>query len=478
MSLYKIKIVIDNWSECRKRTVTSLRRSASILRSSHKANATAEHESAAVSLVGDLVGLGGVVLAPFSGGLSLALCGVSATTGIGSYLNKRQANNENDRIKREVENDVERAVEQDRRATVNLNELFAKFTYLERQLDIMMVDDILISIQETSITTLDINVREIEGNRLSSQLQQRSAPLSIPGLGISTQVANLNAALTSAEEVVKITRITKEVFRGTKTIRQVVSTAKSVNQISKAANSLSTARQAAALSIQASQTMARSTSAFASVAKGTDGVVKTVGAVSSATKSARIAAEVVTASGQAASAAKTVTKAVKAGTAISTATKGADTTIKTVKNIKQASNTVKTVTQVATDTEKAVRTTRVTTNAARVTRVTETATKAASISKVGLAINAVVIPLDIYNLVVASDNLNKSHEDVQRIEDQANILEQEMKSILEDVNVQIECFSELHLQLCKVYKNHRIAVIYDYLEMMHEKLSFTIPVRY
>lgn len=426
----------------------------------------------------DAIGLGGVLFAPLSGGLSLTAVGFSGLVAGGSWLTKRNANTKDENIKNEVERDIKQTIEHDKRASERLNNILQSFTFLEDQIVEKRIGDILVRLEESTVIDIDINVREIKSSALQCNLQHGNTMMSVPGLELSRQVANLNAALNSAEQVVKCTRLTKTIYRGTKTIQEVVSTAKSLNQVTQTAKSLATAKQAAVMTIQASQSMAKSTTAFACVAKGADGVVKTAGMVSSATNSVNVAANVINASGQTAFFAAKVTNVAKAGTAISTTTKGAGTTIKAVKSVKQVSTTVKTVAQVATDSDKAIRTTRITTKVAKISKVSETATKAASISKIGLAINAVVIPLDIYNLVRASENLGKSFEDVKRIRGMADSLEKEMNEITKVIEVQYESISQLHVQLCKVYKDHRIEVIYEYLLQLQTKLGFDIPLRY
>ncbi|XP_053400005.1 uncharacterized protein LOC123557672 [Mercenaria mercenaria] len=476
--MYKIKVAIEEWKATRQATISSLRHYAKVLHDSHRENAKTEHASAKTSLIGDLVGLGGVLFAPFSGGLSLAAVGVSTAAGLKSYVDKRDANNKDERIVREARRERKQAVEKDNRATEELNKISENCTYLENELKVMKIGELIISLEEKTYIDIKFNVQDIRSSFLPNQLEQRDASLFSSGLHFSKQAANLKAALTSAEQVVHCTKITTEAARRTKTIKEVVSSAKTINEISQTAKSLSTAKQAAVMSLQASQSVAKSTATFAAIAKGSDGVVKTIGTASSATNSARVALDVVTVSGQAASAAKTVTKAVRAGTAISTATKGANITIKTVRNVKEASSTVKTVTQVATDSNKAIRTTRVTTNAARVTKVSEKATKAASISKVGLVINAVVIPIDLYNLSVASENLHRSYDDVKDNENLADDLEAELENIIIKMEGTCECLHELHLQLCKVYEDHRIEKIYEYLQLMYQKLEFRVPIHY
>ncbi|XP_060598411.1 uncharacterized protein LOC132752142 isoform X2 [Ruditapes philippinarum] len=592
MSYFKIQTIANSWAECRLSTVTSLRRCADKLESSHRTNAETEHSIAKVSLTGDVVGLFGVILAPFSGGLSLGLCGVSAVTGIGTYLSKREANQNDDNVTRQVEAEVKQVLDEDEKATTTLRKLCESFTFLEEQLEIKMVGDILVAIQETSCTNLEITVGDIQKNDCAVQIQNGNN-LNTPVLNVTTQLANLNASLTSANEVIQYIETTKEVVTKTKTIKQVLSTANSINKLSKAARSLdvaelmntsgqiasaaktvtkaaktgkaiTTATKGADTTIKtvknikkASDTMktitkvaknasgqvasatktitkaAKTGGTITTATKGADTTIKTVKnikqasdtvktvthvakdatgqiasaaqtvtkaaktgrAISTATKGADTTIKTVknikkasdtmktitkvakNASGQVASATKTITKAAKTGGTITTATKGADATIKTVKNIKQASNTVKTVTKVAKDVDKVVHTSRLTTSATKVTKVTQTATKAASISKLGLIINAVVIPLDLYNLVVAAENLGKSHEDVKFIRDEADRLEHQIENIENEIKVHVETYMQLHVQLCEIYENYHYENIYEYLEVMHESLEFPLPTR-
>lgn len=461
--MYKLQTTIEDWERSRKATTTFLRSSAEELKASHKRNAEKEHACAKTSLVADCIGLTGVFLAPFSGGLSLAAVGVSSVLGLGSFLDKRDANKANEDKKRVVERKVRQIIDEDTKAFEKVKHVEKNFFFFEEKLDEMEIYDVLLRIERTEIITLDASVRNIRKDCL---LPQKNEMLPVSGLQFAKHVANLNAAMNSAEKVVKITQTTKEVFRGTRTIKQILSTAESVNKVTQTAKSLATAKQAAVMTIQASQSMAKSTAAFASVAKTADGVVKSAGVVSSAAKTTKMAVDVVTASGKAASVAKTVTNAAKAKTIVSCATKGADMTIKTVKNVKQVSHTVRSVAQVADNSGKIIKTTRITTNTARVSKISQTATTAASVSKLGLAINAVVIPFDIYNLMVASDNLHRTNEDVRQIEKLADSLEEDMKQIVTELKVKYDHIEKLHIQLCKVYKDHRIEVIYEFLQLI------------
>lgn len=482
MSYFKIQTIANSWAECRLSTVTSLRRCADKLESSHRINAETEHSIAKVSLTGDVVGLFGVILAPFSGGLSLGLCGVSAVTGIGTYLSKREANQNDDNVTRQVEAEVKQVLDEDEKATTTLRKLCESFTFLEEQLEIKMVGDILVAIQETSCTNLEVTVGDIQKNDCAVQIQNGNN-LNTPVLNVTTQLANLNASLTSANEVIQYIETTKEVVTKTKTIKQVLSTANSINKLSKAARSLDVAElmNTSGQIASAAKTVtkaAKTGKAITTATKGADTTIKTVKNIKKASDTMKTITKVAkNASGQVASATKTITKAAKTGGTITTATKGADTTIKTVKNIKQASNTVKTVTKVAKDVDKVVHTSRLTTSATKVTKVTQTATKAASISKLGLIINAVVIPLDLYNLVVAAENLGKSHEDVKFIRDEADRLEHQIENIENEIKVHVETYMQLHVQLCEIYENYHYENIYEYLEVMHESLEFPLPTR-
>lgn len=445
--MYRLKNAIEDWERSRKATVAILRRSAEELKSSYNRNANSELECAQTSLIADFIGLGGVLLAPFSGGLSLAAVGVSATLGIGSFIEKVNANKKNENKKQDVETKLRQIIDEDEKAFEKVKLAEDKLIFFEEKLYEMKVDDVLLCIHTTEILNLKVSVKD---TRRDFQLQQMNETGSVPSLEFA-QVANLNTALSGAEHVLQITQTTAEVLRGRRTINQLLSTAESVNKISQTTKSLATAKQAVVTSIQASQSVAKSTVTFTRVAKTADGMVKSAGVVSSATRAARV-----------------VKNTAQAGYAVSCARKGVEMTVKTVNNVRQASNTVRSVTQLADNSGKIIRTTRITTNTAR---FSQTATTAASVSKVGFAINVAVIPLDIYNLVVASDNLHRTHEDVRRIEDLAESLEGDMKKIMKELKVRYEYMEKLHIQLRKIYLDHEKEVIYEYLQLVKRNME-------
>ncbi|XP_045205222.2 uncharacterized protein LOC123557673 [Mercenaria mercenaria] len=87
---------VVKWRSNRMDIIEKLREAANLLRSSHRHKAETEQTSAKKSLVGDLIGIGGVLLAPFSGGLSLVAAGASVLTSVDSYFSDKAANKEHE----------------------------------------------------------------------------------------------------------------------------------------------------------------------------------------------------------------------------------------------------------------------------------------------------------------------------------------------------------------------------------------------
>jgi uncharacterized protein (UPF0335 family) len=90
----------------------------------------------------------------------------------------------------------------------------------------------------------------------------------------------------------------------------------------------------------------------------------------------------------------------------------------------------------------------------------------------------VVIPLDVYNLVVTSGNLGKSHEDVKLIREEADRLEKEIKNIHKEIKERGDTYTQLHVQLFNVYNEQHTEIIYEFLLLMHETLEFPLPSRF
>ncbi|KAL4237712.1 hypothetical protein ACF0H5_002426 [Mactra antiquata] len=139
--------------------------------------------------------------------------------------------------------------------------------------------------------------------------------------------------------------------------------------------------------------------------------------------------------------------------------------VETNVKVYRASKATKSVTKHVLNSNKVVRVTANAQKTKSVKDVTKTVTENAKYSKVGLAIGVISIPIDIYYLKCAQDDLKNTPEAVKRTRQIADDLEKE------DFTATIEAFEEMHIEVCKVYEREKTEKLNEFLNICHRELG-------